>query len=112
MDTSPNVEKRHHHRLGLGVVLRVSIPGESTVYKGRPSDLSPSGARIKFPRLMAVNDRVHIHIILPEKDIGCEGQICWVKPVNEERWAFGLRFMEMDSYERAYLEAFLGKAEL
>lgn len=112
MDNSPNIEKRHHHRLGAGVVLRISFPGDSTVYKGRPSDLSPTGARVKFPRQVKVNDRVHIHIILPEKNIGCEGLICWVKPLNEERWTFGVRFMELGQYERAYLESFLGKASL
>lgn len=112
MDSSPNIEKRHHHRLGLDVLLRVSIPGESTVYKGKPSDLSPTGARIKFPREIKVNSRVHVHILLPDKNIGCEGLVCWVRPLNEERWTLGVRFMEMNDYERAYLEAYLGKADL
>lgn len=112
MDNSPlaEIERRHHHRLSEQVCIRIVFPGDSTVYKGRPSDLSSTGARIRFPRSVNVHQRLHVHILLPEKDIGCEGQVCWVRMMMDGRCVFGVRFMELADYDRGFLENALGKA--
>ncbi len=110
MNNNPVVEKRHHHRLTEGIRLRITFAGDGTVYKGLPSDLSPTGARLRIPRSVKIDQRIHIHILFSTKEIGCEGQVCWVKPMPDGDCIFGVRFMELQEYERAFLENAIGNA--
>lgn len=110
MNTCREVEKRHHARISEAIHIRLLFPGDSTVYGGHPKDLSPNGARILFPHDVHVNTRLHVHIELPKKEIRCEGQVCWVESHDDGHCLFGVRFMEMDQYDREYLDHCIGRA--
>lgn len=88
-------DKRRAERKEAAVCTWLSFKQDRAAYATLTADLAAEGARFSALRRVGVNDRVQLAIQLTGSAIVCDGKVCWVRPVSNEQYDFGVQFMNM-----------------
>lgn len=105
---APN--KRRTERKEEQVCTWLSFRQDNAAYGTLTADLAADGARFSALRRVGVNDRVQVAIQLSSSAIVCDGKVCWVRPISNEQYDFGVQFVNMAETDHGELERHLGSA--
>jgi hypothetical protein len=101
-------DKRRNERKEEEICTWLSFKRDNAVYATLTADLAAEGARFSALRRVGVNDRIQIAIQLADSAIVCDGKVCWVRPVSNEQYDFGVQFVNMAKTDQGELQRHLG----
>ncbi|HPC17019.1 MAG TPA: PilZ domain-containing protein [Candidatus Hydrogenedentes bacterium] len=100
-------DKRRASRKEEAICTWLSFSRDKAAYATLTADIATEGARFSALRRVGVNDRVRIAIQLASSAILCEGKVCWVRPVSNEQYDFGVQFLNMAETDKGELQRHL-----
>jgi c-di-GMP-binding flagellar brake protein YcgR len=127
------VERRNHPRLPLKIIVnyqKVSESKKGSISKSQSLNLGVGGIAIRSDQEMPVNELIVIYLFLPPEDkrqsltflttcpeiecrkISIQSKVAWCSPFADEKYVFGVEFMNISSEDSEYLKKFMEEYKL